>query len=239
MITDPRCADLPTPTIAEILCSYPFRVGVYAIVVMVVFELVYSGIRAQGAAAMGAENGPIEMAQVALAVIGACGLFAAACLARVGRAGVVLCGAAVAYAAARESDRWFESILFDDAYKLLIGFPMLTLVCLVTFVDRRRLVGDLMWLMHQPAATLFAIAGIFLCFVCQILDRPDMWSSVIDANQMVNAKALIEEYCELFAYLLVAFSGVEAAVLAYQRRRASGLRRDESGETVPALRIAA
>ncbi len=206
------------PSIPDIFRSYLFRFGIYAFITLLVFESVYAAIGVYGPEAMGAENGPIEMAQVLLAIIGAVGLFAAACWSPIGRSGWVMCGAVVAYAAARESDLFFETLLFDDAYKWVVGLPMAVLFLAIVIVDRRRLVGDNLMLMRHPAATMFGIAGVFLCFVCQIIDRPEMWAENGTDGSVAITKALIEEYCELFAYLLIAFSGIESALLGRRRK---------------------
>ena len=202
----------------------------------VVFESTYVAIRGYGAERMGAEDGPIEMAQVGLALIAAVGLFCAARWTVIGRAGLVICGALVTYAAARESDRVFETLLFDDAYKWLVGLPMVMLAAVAVFVDRRRLIGDLMWLMRHPAATLFVIAGVYLCSVCQALDRPGLWVGISNAGESAATKAMIEEYAELFAYLLLAFSGIEASIFAYRGR---AMDRDAESDSQDFPRIAA
>lgn len=203
-----------TPTFSEIIRSYPFRVVIYAVITFALFEWVYWAVGTRGADAIGKENGPVEMAQVVLAVIGAVGLFCAARWTMIGRAGLIVCASVVTYAAARESDAVFEALLFDDAYKWVVGLPLGVLCFSVIYAERRQFMADTMWLMRHPAATLFAIAGVYLCFVCQILDRPNMWTTVGDAEAVGTAKALVEEFAELFAYLLLAFSGFEAAVLA-------------------------
>jgi hypothetical protein len=228
----------PTPTISEFVRSYPFRICLYAIATLAIFETVYLGIRTYGAETMGPENGPIEVAQTILAVIGALGLFYAAAIAPIGRSGFVLCGAVIAYAAARESDLWFETLLFDDAYKWLVGLPMLIVAGSVVVMERRRIVHDVLWLMDHPAATLFVVAGVFLCFVCQVLDRPAMWVGLSDEGEMVTMKALIEEFCELFAYLLLALSGLEAALFA-RRIRSIAHQSTSQDETVEIYHIAA
>lgn len=211
-------ADAQTPTISQFLRSYSFRVCIYAVVVLLVFYFAYLAIQVHGAEVMGAENGPIELAQVVLAILAAVGLFCAARWTRIGRAGLVTGGAFVAYAAARESDRIFETLMFDDAYKWVVGFPMAILVTVFVYADRRRLIGETMWLMRQPSATLFAVAGVYLCFVCQFFDRPEMWAGISNAAEAETTKAMVEEYAELFAYLLLVFSGFEAGILARQDR---------------------
>jgi hypothetical protein len=221
-------ADPQVPTVSQFLRSYAFRVGVYGVITFLVFHFTYLAIQAYGGAVMGAENGPIEMAQLTLAILAAAGLFCAARWTRIGRAGVLTCGAVVAYAAARESDLILETYLFDDAYKWVVGLPLAVLVVVVSIADRRRLVGDAIWLFRQPAATLFAVAGIYLCFVCQFFDRPGMWVGISSPAEAKTTNAMVEEFAELFAYLLLMFSGFEAAIVARQHQAAAAC--DQRGE---------
>lgn len=212
-------AETQSPSISMILRSYAFRLGAFAVITLVVFEAVFTAIEFRGARQMGVENGPIEQAQVALALIGAAALFLAAWWTSTGRAVLVVCGAVVAYAAARESDWLFESLLFDDAYKWVVGLPLAILVLFAVFIDRRRCISDVMSLIRHPAATLFVIAGIYLCVVCQALDRPGLWVGINDTSDAaVATKAMVEEYAELFAYALLAFAGIEAAIFAHRQR---------------------
>lgn len=219
-----------TPSISQILRSYQFRVCSYAVVTFAVFHFVYTAIRSYGGAMMGAENGPIEMAQLALAILAATGLYFAARWTRIGRAGLVCCAAVVAYAAAREADLILETLLFDDAYKWVVGLPVAIIAIVVVFKERHKVIAESMWLLKQPAATLFAVAGIYLCFVCQFFDRPDMWAGISSKAEAEVTKAMVEEYAELFAYLLLAFSGFEAAVLAKQGRDSAALGQAEEEE---------
>lgn len=214
-----RDLDLSSPTMGQLIRSYPARLCLYGVLTAILYQLIFLGVKDHGAALMGAENGPLELAQVAFALIAAIGLFYGATQIRVGRVGLIISGAAVTYAAARESDLLFEDLFFDDAYKYFVGLPMCLLVAGAIAVDRKRIRGDVFWLMKQPAATLFVVAGIFLCGVCQTLDRPDLWGNLRYSTDAVVTKAMIEEYAELFAYLLLAFSGIEAAILSRQVRR--------------------
>jgi hypothetical protein len=122
----------------------------------------------------------------------------------------------VGYAAARESDSIFEAVFFDDAYKWLVGLPLFLVAVASLWIDRRRVVADAMWLVRQPAITLFAIGGIYLCTFCQILDRPDMWNSISSTGEATATKAMVEEFAELFAYAILAFAGIEALALAHR-----------------------
>jgi len=36
--------------------------------------------------------------------------------------------------------------------------------------------------MKQPSATVFAIAGIYLCVVCQMFDHPLLWERELTAG---------------------------------------------------------
>ena len=131
----------------------------------------------------------------------------------------------------------FESLMFDDAYKWVVGFPMAGLVMVAVIRDRDRLIGESIRWMSRPPATLFAIAGIYLCFVCQFFDRPEMWTSIRNPTDAAHTKAMVEEYAELFAYLLLAFSGIESAILTRQDRVAVVGKHTGSDESYP--RIAA
>ena len=89
----------------------------------------------------------------------------------------------------------------------------------------------------SPTCDSFAIAGIYLCFVCQFFDRPEMWTTIRNPTDAVHTKAMVEEYTELFAYLLLAFSGIESAILTRQDRAAEKGKQADSDESFP--RIAA
>ena len=203
-------------SIGQLLVSFPTRLTFYGVLTIGLFQLVYYKLSQVGPEFVGAENGPVEMAQVYLAIFASCCLFYAATKIRRGRAGLIVCAAMVAYAAARESDTIFEAMLFDDAYKYLVGLPMLLIALAALVIDRRRIVPDAMWLVRQPAIALFAFAGIYLCGVCQVFDRPEMWSSITDPAEAETIKATVEEFAELFAYLMLAFSGIESLALVHR-----------------------
>ena len=209
----------PSPTAWG--ATFPLRLCLYGFLTFVLFQSVLAGVRSQGAATMGNENGPIELTQLALALIGSLAYFYASYRSAICRFGLILGGAVIGYAAARESDLWFESMFFDDAYKWLVGVPMLALVLTVGWIQRRRVLPESWQLMQQPSGTLFAVAGIYLMAVCQPLDRPAFWSSITDPAEVVVTKALFEEYAELFAYLLLAISGTEAAIASIRKEPAA------------------
>lgn len=217
-----------TWTWRTLLTSYPARLAGYGIVTAMMFEAVYALRQSHGPAWLAAENGPIEIAQVLLLLFSAAGIALALRWTPFGRAVLVATGGVAIYAAARESDQWFESLFFDDAYKWLVGVPVAILILAVAALERRKLIAETLRMSVRPGSTLFTMAGIFLCFFCQILDRPLWW----DANELDAAagaqKMLIEESAELFAYLLIAFSGIEAAVFAWQDRAALTQRDSES-----------
>ncbi len=205
---------METLSLRSFLTSYPFRLGLYGLLVVGAYQLIYLGTVAWGPARMGAENGPIESAQAVLAVIASIMLFIAAAKTKIGRAGLICCGAVVGYAAARECDVLFETLFFDDAYKYLVGLPLAVIAAIAIAVNRKTFLPETMWLARQPAATLFIVAGIFLIGVCQTLDRPAMWQEVSDPMQAAVVKGMIEEYAELFAYIVLALSSIEAVILA-------------------------
>lgn len=188
--------------------AYPFRLAVFGVFVGVVYTLLHETQLAIGPE-IGRENGPIEIAQVLLSLLATLGFSVAAARSRIGKAGLVACGGMLAYAAARESDVWFKTLLFEDAYKYVVGIPVLVFVAYVAYQQRDRIVEETLHLLNQPAGTIFILAGIFLAFVCQTLDRPGMWGSADHTT-----KAMIEETVELFAYLVFAFSATEAVWFA-------------------------
>lgn len=203
-------------SISSFLRSQVFRFGIYTVLVCVAFESIYAGTCAMGPHFMGGENGPVELSQVVLAVLASAGLLTAAFISPAGRSALIACGALLAYAAARESDQFFESVFFDDAYKWIVGLPAAIVVVAVVMANPRRMISDVMWLMRFPAATMFSVAAVFLCFVCQVFDRPEMWTAPGMVGDTTTTKALFEESCELFAYMLIAFSAVESVFFARQ-----------------------
>lgn len=216
LYTDETPAREPIPW-RELLTSYAARWLVYGGIAAGTFQSIYLATTMLGAKQMGAENGPIEMSQIAFAACGAIGLFLAARNTVRGRAMILVCAAAVTYAVARECDLWFETLVFDDAYKYLIGLPLGLMVAGVWWRERRELVGDFLYMMRQPAATFFGIAGLHLCVACQTLDRPLLWSGLEGAADIKSTQAMVEESMELFAYMLIAFSGVEAYLFAREK----------------------
>ncbi len=223
----------------SLLTSYPARFLVYGGIAAGTFQCVYLATKQFGAARVGAENGPIEISQVAFAVCGAVGLFLAARISVRGRAMVLASAAGVTYAAARECDLFFETFVFDDAYKYLVGVPMGLMVARVLWRERRELIGDFLHMMRQPAATLFGVAGMHLCVACQMLDRPLLWSGLEDTVNVKATQAMVEESMELFAYMLIAFSGIEAYLFANEKSAAAKNATAENENSVVDVRAAA
>lgn len=201
--------------------AYPARLALYGAITLAAYQLLYLGVQRTGAASLAAENGPLELVQVALASFGAMALGYAAWHCPAGRFGLAASACALSYAAARELDAFVETVLFDDAYKYLVGLPLLAVTATVAWTDRRRLIADSLWLVRQPQATLFVMAGFFLVSFCQTLDRPAIWQSIAGFSAAEPARLLIEESSELFAYLLLAFSGAEGALMARRLARSA------------------
>ena len=219
---------------SDVACSFPVRLTFYGVIAFALFQGLYLGLNRWGSPFIGAENGPVEMTQVYLAIFTSACFFYAAYWCRVGRAGLIVCAAMVGYAAARESDSIFESMFFEDAYKYLVGLPMLLVALAALWVDRRKVIGEALWLVRQPAVTLFAIAGIYLCCMCQVLDRPDFWVEISSETEASNVKAMVEEFAEIFAYLALAFSGVEALAMAHGLDEVAQYQLDVSAEHLDA-----
>ncbi len=204
----------------RLITSYPARLAAYGLITLVAFEVVYWSLQDRGAAWLSAENGPLELSQVACLLIAVAGITVAIRWAPIGRAALIATGAVTLYAAARESDEWIEAMLFDDAYKSLVGIPAVVSVLVVAYWERDKLVEETLCIAQRPGATLFAIGGICLCFVCQMLDRPLFWSESGLQGSIGIQKSMVEESAELFAYLLIAFSGFEVMISAWQDRAA-------------------
>lgn len=202
--------------------GFPIRLAGFGCSIAVLYALMHELIRSQGSS-VGVENGVFELMQVALALVASVCFFVAARRGGTGMAALAVCGAMMAYAAARESDSWFESVFFDDAYKWLVGVPAV-LVC-VGAVWRHRddfREDTLRWL-NQPPATVFVIAGIYLAFVCQMLDRPGVWQDLSVASDSSTVKPVIEEAMEVFAYAAIAYSSVESILFSGVARVAASV----------------
>jgi len=100
------------------------RFGLLGGLVLGLYEAIYLGVIHRGAVGVAGENGPIEIMQASFAVAGAIALFWVATHQRLGRTGIWVSGALLMYAVARESDLLFETIFFEDAYKWLVGGPL-------------------------------------------------------------------------------------------------------------------
>lgn len=209
------------------------RFACFGVLLLMGYQLLLLGVEHWGAERMGGENGPIEMGQAILAGLGSLCLFWAAWKNPCGRTGVWISASLLAYAAARECDLLFEMHLFDDAYQWVVGLPLLLVALGVTWRYRRQFFADCTWLIWHPAAIMFGIAGIYLCTVCQMLDRPAMWNRFPGAELVVLTplKSLIEESCELFAYQLLFFAAIEAVILARRMTAMNQLALKDQGTT--------
>jgi len=199
--------------------GYPLRLAVYSVITLILYQWVAAVIKRAGAAAC-AEGGPIETLQLTFVVVAATGFLSAAFWLKASKRYVWLAiGALLLYAAAREADVWFEAVFFEDAYKYLAGLPLAAVVLFAMLRGRRTFLADAWSLLYQPAATLFVVAAIHLCFVCQTLDRPGMWDFQDVSVAGSGAKLVFEESMELFAYLLLCCSGIETVLAAVVERR--------------------
>lgn len=161
----------------------------------------------------GSENGPLELLQAGLAATASLLVLAAAIRQPRFIVGRTLCAAMMAYAAARESDQWFESVFFDDAYKWLVGLPAAIGFVAIAWIFRKDAFANTVELLHQSSSTMFIVAGTFLATACQMLDRPGIWYGVTDIGQQMAIKSLVEESMELFAYAAIAFACFESVLV--------------------------
>lgn len=194
--------------------GWTWRLSLFSVGTFALYQWLYWLMQGVRGAAVNAENGPVEILQGSLAAAAAIAFFLAARQTECGRAAMTFCGCVVGYAAARESDAAMEYWLFDDAYKYLVGLPLAVVAAVVIYRDRNRLLGEALWVMKQPAAVLYIIAGVYLAAICQLFDRPDLWGAIKSPAEAAAAKANVEELAELFAYLLFAFSAAETYLLA-------------------------
>jgi len=218
------------------------RLIIYGVITCGVFELSYALLCSGGVAWLAEENGPLELAQVAFLLTAVAGFTWAAVLSPADRNVLVITGCLTLYAAARESDKWFETMLFDDSYKWLVGYPAAIFILFLLYKHRGRMIEDTLRIAQKPSSTLFAIGGIYLCFFCQIIDRPMYWYASGSTDGGGFQKSFVEENAELFAYLLIVFSSVEAVISGYQQRAAQQRDNTPAKETSisePTIRTAA
>lgn len=206
-----------TRQVIHVALGYPGRLVAYGVMAFVLGQMLYAAVLDRGWEIIGQEDGLVERTQAALAMFGAVAFFVAAKKSTYGKAGLVLCGSLAGYAAGRECDHWLETHLFNDAYKYLIGLPLLTITLVAGWKYRRTAFVDSIPLARTPAITMFGVAGVYLCAVCQIFDRPDFWAAIADHENVLAIKMLVEEFAEVFGYLLIAFAGVEAVLDAWTR----------------------
>jgi hypothetical protein len=105
---------------------------------------------------------------------------------------------------------------------------MFVIVVWAIWQDRSHMLGDWLALSKQPAVTLFAIGGIYLICVCQVLDSTAFWAGASGIMPSTTSpthpsKQMVEEFCEVFAYLLIAFSGVESMVMIFEQRESESV----------------
>ena len=206
-----------TRQVIHVVLGYPGRLVAYGLVAFILGQMLYAAVLERGWEIIGQEDGPVERTQTALAMFAAVAFFVAAKKSTYGKAGLVLCGSLAGYAAGRECDQWLETHLFNDAYKYLIGLPLLAITLVVGWKHRRTALADSIPLARTPAITMFGVAGVYLCAVCQVFDRPDFWAAIADHENVFAIKTLVEEFAEIFGYLLIAFAGVEAVLDAWTR----------------------
>lgn len=198
-----------------ILFSYPTRLIVYAAIVLCACQFVLYMVQHHGIESIAHEYGPVEKSQIWLAMFASGCLFFASTRVRIGQTGLIICACMVGYAAARESDSWFERVFFDDAYKYMAGIPLAAIALFAFYRGRKRFFVEAPELLRTPAITIFTFAGIFICTVCQSLDAPELWASIGASWDAEVMKAAVEEFAEMFGYLLLAFAGTEAVTMSF------------------------
>jgi len=203
---------------------FAMRVAFFVFATLVLYWVIHAGIERFGHRAIAAENGPLEIAQVVLALVGAGFLMLAAKVSPIGQSGMGVSALLLCFAAAREMDSLLERWFFEDAYTWMVGIPLASQAVALLWRRRHFLLVDLKWMSQIPSATLFVVAGIFLCSVCQFLDRPGVWGEgafpLDESHPSYPVKLAIEESCELFAYTLLAYAGFDGYLVARRARAA-------------------
>tara|TARA_R110002049_G_scaffold2750_4_gene21952 strand:+ start:115134 stop:115883 length:750 start_codon:yes stop_codon:yes gene_type:complete len=216
--------------------SYPVRLTLFGICTFALFAVIFFATTIYPPEWLSAENGPLELLQVALIGCASVTLFFAAFKSTRGRAALTIMASLAGYASARETDSLFESLLFDDAYKYFAALPLMLVCVSAVWRDRSNLRRDFAWVMNQRCTTIFAIGGTYLFCICQILDSPAFWggpneSDWAQSGQHAHAvKQMVEEFCEVFAYVLIGFAGVEAAASVLQNSHIESASEDDSSE---------
>lgn len=207
------------------------RLGMFVIAMFVGYQLIYRAILRYGVEPMTTESGPVEIAQAVFCLLAFICLLYAAIVSRLGRSMVLLSAALLGYATARESDHAMEELLFAEAHHWLVGLPMAMAALMVVVHYRWQLFADLRFVMEQPSAVLFIVAGACLCCLGQTFDRPGLWATpqLQSDTSWVTNKVLAEELCELFAYSLLVFASFEAALLARRTSRCALARASRGG----------
>jgi hypothetical protein len=201
-----RCAGLPVRFLA------------YAALTGIALELVVRGIQAAGAAAVVAEDGPVEVAQAVLALAAAC-VFAFP-LVR-GLRGFelrVLLGLACLFAAARELDGFFGAAIGPHAYKLL-AFPVALAGVIFAWRSRSVLPDEVGELFAAPASTLIFAGALIVLVHAQVLGQKEIWHALVPDGDSRAVKKTVEECSELTGYLLIVFAAIEVALRQRVRRQ--------------------
>ncbi|MDG2013806.1 MAG: hypothetical protein P8J33_09890, partial [Pirellulaceae bacterium] len=152
--------------LVEVAYRGPGRLVAYGVICFVVGQVLYELLVAQGVGFIAQENGLVEWLQAIFAIFAAVAFFIAAKRSDYGKAGLVLCGALIGYAAARECEQILESIFFSGAHKFLIGLPLLVIALAAAWKYRETVLTDSLRLVRTPAIVMFAVAGVYLCAVC-------------------------------------------------------------------------
>lgn len=188
------------------------RLLVYALVTAAVFQCVVIIAIDGHADLLGSEYGPIECAQLVLALVAGAVLLTAA------RRGdtmptVLTIGALAAwFAAAREADRFLADILFSDANKIVM--TAVAVLAVVVMIRGRGRIGAELALLVRTSGFQFLFCGWLVVVVyAQITGQKQLWQAVMGDSYLRSAKNTLEELPELFGYLLLVFGGFEAWVL--------------------------
>ncbi|TWU18501.1 hypothetical protein [Allorhodopirellula heiligendammensis] len=186
------------------------RFLIYGLFAIVMGQIIVWNLNSLGVAALASENGVLEWVQVAFLAF-ASGLSACAfCTSRSGSTIYGLIACVTAYATAKECDTFFEAALFDDAYKYVAGVPLALLAGFLLYRGRMRFVNEISECIGYRWFGIFVTAGILLASLCQLLDSAHFWETFEQSLTLQDAKRLVEETSELYAYYFMSVAAVES-----------------------------
>lgn len=185
------------------------RFAAYAALVAFTFEwLVMAGSHGDPVALV-RDDGPLENAQLLLAVFVA-GMFAYLAGRIPAQRDLFQIMAGLAYVAgARELDNLTLTMGSRHAYKL-IALPGLLYAGAALLRARTRIFDDVRNLARTPAFGLLFVGFLAVVAYGQVFGQKELWMALVAEGNYRPVKDLVEEGTELFGYVLIAIGAIEA-----------------------------